>query len=217
MPRVGAGKWRPTYTSGEEDEGANASDAYSQSDREMSASHDDEDSDSDTSGKLPPCSPHALATQGTGSGQSSRLLGLGNSTLMPPVPHTTPRASASPDLTPLPPATSPSHRPRRDSTLGDDPSDMHRFGHSPSRSGSGAGELQSASPLLLPRGLMSPPLDSIFGVSPIVGKDSVAADMLTPVISTAATMLDSSDSATTSTIKSECPGQIDSDEYARLS
>ncbi|KAJ1938049.1 hypothetical protein GGF37_004958, partial [Kickxella alabastrina] len=97
-------------------------------------------------------------------------------TLMPLVPHTTPRASASPDRTPYPPATSPSFLAHR--LLGESGSD---------------GELQVASPLLLPRGLMSlqMPLDSIFGTSPIAGKDSIPspADMMTPVVTAASVML----------------------------
>ncbi|KAJ2723969.1 hypothetical protein GGI07_002256 [Coemansia sp. Benny D115] len=104
--------------------------------------------------------------------------------LMPPVPHTTPRASASPDRTPYPPATSPSLHSRQE--LGED------------LAGSG-NELQAASPLLLPRGLLSlhqTPLDSIFGSSPIAGKDiipSPADMMMTPVVATVSSLMQAED------------------------
>ncbi|KAJ2765196.1 hypothetical protein IWQ56_004195, partial [Coemansia nantahalensis] len=93
------------------------------------------------------------------------------SMLLPSGPQTTPRASASPDQTPFPPSTSPTF-------VSFDPSGLHN---------PDSAELQAASPLLLPRGLLALPLDGgLFDAPPPSppGKDAIPspADMATPLV-----------------------------------
>ncbi|KAJ2397246.1 hypothetical protein GGI05_000737, partial [Coemansia sp. RSA 2603] len=152
-----------------------------------SASEDDEDDDSAAiasrfssdsgSGSEQPRLRKVATTADRQLGRRRAESSVDATTLVPPGPNTTPRASASPDRTPLPPATSPSF----------DAQHVHD------------GELQVASPLLLPRGLMSlqMPLDSIFGTSPIAGKDSIPSPadmMMTPVVAAASVMMHPEDS-----------------------
>ncbi|KAJ2714248.1 hypothetical protein H4R19_001827 [Coemansia spiralis] len=105
--------------------------------------------------------------------------------LPPAVPHTTPCASASPDQTPFPPSTSPT-------VASFDPSD-HDLNHLDSA------EMQAASPLLLPRGLLALPLDTgLFDAPPSPpGKDDAIpspADMATPFVTAAAAPAHTDDS-----------------------
>ncbi|KAJ2607484.1 hypothetical protein H4S08_004810 [Coemansia sp. RSA 1365] len=100
---------------------------------------------------------------------------LGDTMLLPLAPHTTPRASASPDHRPYPPTASPKFEVRA---------------HSPYAVEDGSG-MQAASPLLLPRSLMGLPLESggIFDTSPPPGasKDAMPSpsDISTPLTSMA--------------------------------
>ncbi|KAJ2375580.1 hypothetical protein IW150_002474, partial [Coemansia sp. RSA 2607] len=176
-----------------------------------SASEDDEDDDSAAiasrfssdsgSGSEQPRLRKVATTADRQLGRRRAESSVDATTLVPPGPNTTPRASASPDRTPLPPATSPSF----------DAQHVHD------------GELQVASPLLLPRGLMSlqMPLDSIFGTSPIAGKDSIPSPadmMMTPVVAAASVMMHPEDSIepapnTTSLLLSAGSLCVEKDEY----
>ncbi|KAJ2356168.1 hypothetical protein GGF43_002243 [Coemansia sp. RSA 2618] len=138
------GKWRSSYTSSE-DEGERTN-----------------NTDSDHGSSRP-----VSRASSTRSEANPRPSAPADAMLLPPVPHTTPRASASPDQTPFPPTTSPT---------------FHHFGDSDS------GEMQAASPLLLPRSLMALPLDGgLFDAASPPGKDAIPspADMSTPLVSAA--------------------------------
>ncbi|KAJ1815604.1 hypothetical protein LPJ75_002313, partial [Coemansia sp. RSA 2598] len=222
----GAGKWRPSYTSDEDAQFENekTDGLYSSgSDRGLAPDEADSDDDGDTAltesneaaaeagqdlgynnGSLSAGSDPQRTDNGFDGAESSgqgiegrrRQASSTDTMLIPPVPNTTPRASASPDTTPFPPATSPYFQPHR---IYGDIAGKDSSGNENNGSGSNStSELQVASPLLLPRGLMSlqMPLDSIFGSSPIAGKDIIPspAEMLTPVVAAASVLLPPEDS-----------------------
>ncbi|KAJ2597338.1 hypothetical protein H4R99_004547, partial [Coemansia sp. RSA 1722] len=224
----GAGKWRPSCTSDEDAQCDGEKTDGSHSSHSSISDHDAEHSEIEVENEEDSCdssdddnidgAENGILDRENGSLSASDHIRRGSdnlfgsvaererrrqrepstdTALIPPVPNTTPRASASPDTTPFPPATSPSFHPRclcGDSNNGN----IHHNCISHNNSSGSGSELQVASPLLLPRGLMSlqMPLDSIFGTSPIAGKDIIPspAEMLTPVVAAASVLLPPEDS-----------------------
>ncbi|KAJ1857992.1 hypothetical protein GGH12_000635 [Coemansia sp. RSA 1822] len=131
----GTGKWRSAYTSSE-DEGS----------RSAWSDHTDPG----------PSRPESRSSACT----SEQAVEPANAMLLPPVPHTTPRASASPDQTPFPPATSPS---------------FHCY----------TDEMQAASPLLLPRSLMAIDGGMFDPGSPSIAQKDIPSASLTPLVTPA--------------------------------
>ncbi|KAJ2213719.1 hypothetical protein EV179_003619 [Coemansia sp. RSA 487] len=188
---TGAGKWRPNSNSGEdenEDEHGKSMDTKCESGGEnvdMVASDGDEidhhyglsaTESQRLVSKKDGCERSRWRRQGSDSasalGTATGRRRTGSSVdikpFTPPPPNTTPRASASPDRTPYPPATSPSfHHLRR--SMGDSDASPAPGSRVTRHKNTGSDELQIASPLLLPRGMVSLPLDggSIFGTSSI--------------------------------------------------
>ncbi|KAJ2559445.1 hypothetical protein EV175_000338 [Coemansia sp. RSA 1933] len=177
---TGAGKWRPNNQSGDEQiEGESGDD---DGDVDMVASDDNEiayhygatsrkltmsESDAGDRQQRQRRRRHQDSDSGLGTATGRRRNGGSpddETALTPPPPNTTPRASASPDRTPYPPATSPSFQPMRRSK-----DNVGGGGRTSRHKSASSGELQIASPLLLPRGMVSLPLDggSIFGSSSI--------------------------------------------------
>ncbi|KAJ2858041.1 hypothetical protein J3B02_000573 [Coemansia erecta] len=216
----GAGKWRPSYTSDEDAhfQSEKNSGLNSSSSSDHGIAHGESDSDSGSSDRVagrqsPSYENESLSASSSGfQGSDNRLNRVDRSSsasggrilsppsldatmLVPPVPNTTPRASASPDITPFPPATSPSFHPH---CLDGDSDENSNHNANSNNNSNSFSELQVASPLLLPRGLMAlqMPLESIFGSSPVVGKDSIPspADMLTPVVAASSVLLHPEDS-----------------------
>ncbi|KAJ2147438.1 hypothetical protein IW136_000094 [Coemansia sp. RSA 678] len=133
----GTGKWRSAYTSSE-DEGSRS--VWS------------DNTDAGPSRPESPSSAYASASEQT--------VEPANAMLLPPVPHTTPRASVSPDQTPFPPATSPS---------------FHCY----------TDEMQAASPLLLPRSLMAIDGGLFDPGSPSLAQKDISSASLTPLVTPA--------------------------------
>ncbi|KAJ1787797.1 hypothetical protein LPJ59_005665, partial [Coemansia sp. RSA 2399] len=180
---TGAGKWRPSSHSDDESDHGSIKRESGDEDVDMAASDGDE---SDNHYGFSATTDQTLVSSkggrprrrrqdsdsasalGTATGRRRNDLAVDVKTLTPPPPNTTPRASASPDRTPYPPATSPSFHHLRRSKRDSDASSAADSRSSRHKSAS-SGELQIASPLLLPRGMVSLPLDggSIFGTSSI--------------------------------------------------
>ncbi|KAJ2664362.1 hypothetical protein IWW48_000880 [Coemansia sp. RSA 1200] len=187
----GAGKWRPNCQSGD-DEGDDEHSMHTKyesdgsDDKADTAPSDGEDISGYYDHNTTRAETLVASRDDKGSSDSVPLptgaaderrrtaLSVDIKSFAPPPPNTTPRASASPDRTPYPPATSPSlHSLRRFkannvTVSGVTPRDVH-VTTTTRHQCSSSGELQIASPLLLPRGMISLPHDgsSIFGASPI--------------------------------------------------
>ncbi|KAJ2503172.1 hypothetical protein GGH96_000421 [Coemansia sp. RSA 1972] len=131
----GTGKWRSAYTSSE-DEGSRS--AWSDGGTDPGPSR--------------PESPISACISA-----SEQTVEPANAMLLPPVPHTTPRASVSPDQTPFPPTTSPS---------------FHCY----------TDEMQAASPLLLPRSLMAIDGGLFDPGSPSLAQKDISSASLTPLV-----------------------------------
>ncbi|KAJ2401231.1 hypothetical protein GGI23_001536 [Coemansia sp. RSA 2559] len=180
---TGAGKWRPSSHSDDESDHGSITRESRDEDVGMVDSDGDE---SDHHYGLSATTDQTLVSSkggrprrrrqgsdsasalGTAIGRRRNDLAVDVKTFTPPPPNTTPRASVSPDRTPYPPATSPSFHHLRRSKRDSDASSAAASRSSRHKSSS-SGELQIASPLLLPRGMVSLPLDggSIFGTSAI--------------------------------------------------
>ncbi|KAJ2616581.1 hypothetical protein EV177_000998 [Coemansia sp. RSA 1804] len=189
----GAGKWRPSCQSGDDEDDDEHSmrtkyESDESDDKADTAPSDGEDISSYYDHNTARAETLVASRDDKGSSDSVPILtgasherrrtalSVDIKPFAPPPPNTTPRASASPDRTPYPPATSPSlHNLRRSkanhgTVSGVTPRDAHAATTTTTRHRCfSSGELQIASPLLLPRGMISLPHDgsSIFGASPI--------------------------------------------------